>query len=328
MSASPTPALRRGANRRLDLNLLRVVLALHEERHVGRAASRLGMSQPSMSAALARLRDALDDPLFVRTARGMEPTARAEAIVAPAREMLERVEREVLTAPSFDPSNESHPFTFALTDVGEMVFLPRILARIQAIAPEARLRSVTSAPEEMRLGLESGDIDLAIGYFPDLEKRSFFGQRLFEHHFTCLVRADHPGVGDRLSLDQFLGLRHIVVRAGGRSQELFEKVLLAKRIKRDVALDTPHYLSLPMIIARSDLIATVPHAVGLYHAGMSTNIRTVPPPLELPRIVLKQHWHRRAHRDARCVWLRRLVCDLFSQASDEWVTEGQGDPSA
>ena len=150
-----------------------------------------------------------------------------------------------------------------------------------------------------------------------------FSQRLFEHHFTCLLRADHPRVGEHLALDQFLALRHVVVRAEGRSQELFEKVLAAKRIKRDVALDTPHYLSLPMIIARSDLVATVPHAVGVYHARMSSNVRAVAPPLELPPIVLKQHWHRRVHRDARCLWLRRLVCDLFSQESDEWVTEGQ-----
>ena len=124
-----------------------------------------------------------DDPLFVRTAHGMEPTPRAQALIAPAREVLSRVERDVLPGLAFDPATADVTFTFALSDVGEMVFLPRILERIQRLAPLASLRSVTPAPSDLREGLETGEIDLAVGYFPDLETNNFFQQRLFTHHF-------------------------------------------------------------------------------------------------------------------------------------------------
>jgi DNA-binding transcriptional LysR family regulator len=310
-------------NQRLDLNLLPIAVALYEERGVSKAANRLGMSQPAVSAALAKLRKAFDDPLFIRTARGMEPTSRAQALIAPARDVLSRVERDMLSGLAFDPASAKVTFTFALSDVGEMVFLPNILERLQRVAPLASVRSVSPPPSELRDGLDSGAIDLAVGYFPDLETSNFFRQRLFTHHFCCLLRADHPIGGKRLSLKQFLGLKHVVVHSAGRSQELFERFLARNRIHPNVVLLTPHFMSLPMIIGKSDLVATVPHAIGMYYSGPASNIKTVLPPFpDMPRIVLKQHWHRKAHHDPRNQWLRKLVSELFNQESDEWKTNG------
>jgi len=309
-------------NRRLDLNLLPIAVVLYEERGVGRAATRLGMSQPAVSSALARLRGAFDDPLFVRTARGMEPTPRAHALIATARDALARIERSVVAEMAFDQARSDATFTFALSDVGEMVFLPRILESVQREAPLASVRSVSLPPAELRRGLETGDIDLAIGYFPDLETSNYFQQRLFSHHFCCLLRADHPIAAKRLSVRQFMELGHVVVRAEGRSQELFERYLARKKIHHKIVLVTPHFMSLPMIIARSDLVSTVPHALGMYYSASSANIRTVLPPFaDLPQIVIKQHWHRKAHHDPRSQWLRRLMTRLFSQESDEWKEE-------
>ena len=312
-------------NHRLDLNLLPIAVALYEERGVSRTATRLGMSQPAVSSALARLRKAFDDPLFVRTAHGMEPTARAQALIAPARDVLARVERDMLSGMAFNPATANVKFTFALSDVGEMVFLPRILESLQTLAPLASVRSVSPPPGELRKGLETGEIDLAVGYFPDLEMSNFFQQRLFTHHFCCLLRADHPITSKRLSLKQFLGLKHVVVHAEGRSQELVERFLARNKLHPTVVLVTPHFMSLPMIIAKSDLVATVPHAIGMYFSNSSANIKTVLPPFpDAPRIVLRQHWHRKSHHDPRNQWLRRIVSGLFNQESDEWKGKAGG----
>jgi DNA-binding transcriptional LysR family regulator len=310
-------------SQRLDLNLLPIAVALYEERGVSRTATRLGMSQPAVSAALGKLRKAFGDPLFIRSGRGMEPTPRAHALIAPARDVLSRVDRDVLSGLAFDAATAKVTFTFALSDVGEMVFLPRILERLLRRAPLAAVRSVSPPPNELRAGLETGEIDLAVGYFPDLETSNFFRQRLFTHHFCCLLRADHPIGSRRLSLKQFLSLKHVAVRAAGRSQEIFNRFLAKKRVHPTVALVTPHFMSLPAIIGKSDLVATVPHAIGMYFSGSWANIKAVLPPFpDAPGIELKQHWHRKVHHDPRNQWLRRLVSQLFNQESDEWRTEG------
>ena len=306
-------------NARLDLNLLPIAVALYDERSVSRTATRLGMSQPAVSSALSRLRKAFGDPLFIRSGRGMQPTPRAQSFIAPAREVLARVDRDVLSELSFDPAAAKTTFTLALSDVGEMVFLPRILQRLQRLAPQAAVRSVSPPPAELRESMEAGEIDLAIGFFPDLERSNFFRQRLFSHHFACLIRADHPAAQRRLSVAQFLALKHVAVRAAGRSQELFHRFLAAHKIHLDVVLVTPHFMSLPAIIGRSDLVATVPHAIGMYCASAGTNVKAVLPPFrKAPKIELKQHWHRKAHHDGRNQWLRKLVSQLFTQESDEW----------
>lgn len=301
-----------------DLNLLRVIVALYDARSVSRAAQTLGLSQPTVSAALARLRKTFGEPLFVKTAGGMSPTARAHALVIAAREVLARVAADVLSETSFDPATTSSMFTFALSDVGEMVFLPKILQSLQRQAPSASIRSVSLPPLQIGQGLESGEIDLAIGYFPDLKSTVYFQQRLLTHHFICLLRADHPMRGHKLSLEQFLGLGHAVVRAEGRSQEIFEKYLERKKIQRRIVLRTPHFMSIPSIIGKSDLVVTLPHAIGQFYSRLGANIKIVQPPLAIPKIDLRQHWHRNYHHDPRHKWLRRLVSELFNDESDEW----------
>ena len=305
--------------RDFDLNLLRVVLAVHEEGSVSAAARRLGISQPAASAALARLRAALGDPLFVKTSRGMEATPRATTLIPLARDILNRVHRDLLTQTAFDPATSGERFTIAMSDIGEMVFLPRLLEHLSRLAPNAQVRSVSASPAAIEHGLEAGEIDLAVGYFPDLKKSSFFQQRLFTHHFVCLLRADHPLRGRKLTLAQFLRLDHAVVRAEGRSQEILERHLEKRRITRKIALLTPHFMSIPMVIARSDLVVTVPHALGRYLAASGAGVKVMEPPVKLPGIEVKQHWHRKFNNDAKVTWLRKLVAELFNDATDEYA---------
>jgi DNA-binding transcriptional LysR family regulator len=295
---------------RFDLNLLPIALAIYEEKSVSGAGKKLGMSQPAVSAALNRLRHTFSDQLFVRTANGMEPTPRGLGLIQPARDILARVQHEVLEGETFDPKTTRARFSVVASDIGEMVFLPSLLARIQRDAPHASVSSLTLSVAETAAAIETGHVDLAIGYFPDLQKNNFYQQRLFSHSFTCLLRSDHPIQGDRLSMKQFLELGHAVIKSEGRSQEVFERFLEKKKVERRVVLSTPHFMSIPFILSTSDLVATVPLAVGTSFAKFAS-VRLVKPPLKIPSFDLKQHWHRKFHQDARNKWLRSIVSELF-----------------
>ncbi|WP_186086448.1 LysR family transcriptional regulator [Burkholderia gladioli] len=302
----------------LDLNLIPYLVALDETRNVSRAGDLLGVSQPRVSAALGRLREHFGDPLFVRTSRGMEPTPRALALVPAARDALAQIRRGLVAPHDFDPATDTSTFSIALSDVGEIVFLPRLLQELARRAPGANLRSVSLPHAEIERGLEAGSVDLAVGYFPDLGGSNFFQQRLFTHRFICLMRRGHPLAGKPLTLEQFLAFGHAVVRAEGRSQEILEQHLAKARLQRRAVLETPHFMSLPFILGRTDLIATVPHAIGYAYAAEHASITLVEPPLPLPRFDLRQHWHRKYHNDPRTAWLRGMVADLFNDALDEW----------
>lgn len=304
--------------RPVDLNLLSVLVSVFEQGSVSRAAQRLGMSQSAVSTALSRLRRAYGDPLFNRVGHGVEPTARMRAMIEPLREALSRVAGTLVSEKGFTPRTTEQTFTFAMTDLGEMVFMPKILRHLREAAPRATVRAVAASATQIERGLESGEIDLAVGYFPDLREKSFLEKHLFFHHFVCLLRANHPVTASTLSLAQFLNLEHAVVYGAGRTHEIFERFLRAKKIHRRVALETPHFLSIPSIISQSDLVVTVPHAVGVFVTNVHMNIRIAHPPVRTPKIDLKLHWHRNFQRDPKSRWLRELVAGLFTDETDEW----------
>ena len=297
----------------LDLNLLRVLVAIDDKRSVSAAAIQLQRSQPSVSSALGKLRSFFADPLFVRSGNTMQPTPRAVEIMDPVRGVLSRIGMEIVAAPTFEPASSHRPIVLALSDVGEVVFLPAILQHLRQVAPEATLRSVSLPAEEVAGGLEAGTIDLALGYFPNLKRHNFFQQTLFSDSFTCLIRADHPVRSPRLSQKQFMQLDHAVVRAESRTEEVIERFLARRRIRRRVRLTTPHFASVPPIVEQSDLVVTVPVPLARYFSTVSARIRVVRPPFDPPRIDLKQIWHRKFHHDARNRWLRSLMCALFQK---------------
>jgi DNA-binding transcriptional LysR family regulator len=173
-------------------------------------------------------------------------------------------------------------------------------------------------PQQIARGLEKGEIDLAVGYFPDLRDKSFLEKHLFFHHFVCLLRANHPITATTLSLSQFLSLEHAVVYGAGRTYEIFERFLRSKKIHRRVVVQTPHFMSIPFIISQSDVVVTVPHAVGMFVKSVHMDIRIAQPPMRTPKIDLKQHWHRNFQREPRNKWLREVVATLFTDDLDEW----------
>jgi DNA-binding transcriptional LysR family regulator len=298
---------------KLDLNLLYVLVALDEARSVSGAARLLRRSQPSVSVALAKLRTFFGDPVFVRSGNSMEPTPRAGTLIESARAVLSKVGTDIVAEPAFDPARSTAPVTVVLSDAGEVMMIPKLLHRLRESMPNASLRSVTLPAAEVALQLESGAVDLAIGYFPDLRKNNFYQQALYSDTFASLIRADHPLRTEKLSVNEYLRLEHAVVRAENRTEEVIESYLDRRRIRRNVVLYTPHFASIPIIVARSDLIVTIPSPLAEYFSSVAAGVRLVKLPFKPPHITIKQFWHRKFHHDARSRWLRALMFEIFHE---------------
>lgn len=294
----------------VDLNLLVVFDALLRTRSVTGAARALHMSQPATSFALNRLRKTFGDPLFVRTARGIHPTPFAEKLAEPLAGILDRIRSDLLQQPTFEPATVERAITLNLHDIGELVFLPAILKKMSKVAPGIVIRTVNLPITDLLLALQSGEVDLAIGHFPELAGASLFQQQLFSHSFTCLVRRNHPAVNTEMSRKQFTEGWHGVVHTAGQMDDTLEKELATQGLRRKVALRIEHYLAVPMILTQSDLIFTVPYAIGERLSKLG-DIKLVRTPFKAKPRVVKQHWHARFQHDPANQWLRRLVADLF-----------------
>lgn len=302
-----------------DLNLLVVFDAMLVHQSVTRAGNAIGLSQPAMSAAVAKLRALFNDPLFVRTSSGMSPTALAAELAGPVHQVLDTVKSDILQKSSFNPARTERGFGLITPDIGEFALLPRIFTRLAIEAPYAKLRATSMPATATAQALEAGASDLAVGYFPDLTGAGFYQQRLFRNAYICMVRANHPHIRGRLSLKQFVEGAHAVVRPEGRSH-IFEVFLQQRGIVRDVRLDIAHFTSLLAIIIESDLIATVPLDIGVAFARLA-KIKLLDPPIKPPAFDVKQYWHRRFNKDPANIWLRRTVHDLFSDYEERTAGE-------
>ena len=306
-----------------DLNLLPIVVALYDELSVSRAARQLGMSQPAVSKALRRLREAFDDSLFVRGPSGIVPTPRAHAIVRAARPHLRHLQEDLLKGEHFDPETSTRPIVLGLSDIAEMAFLPSILDHFRVHAPKAPVRSVTVTDVKLAEGLETGDVDVAAGYFPALAQRNFRQRRLSRHGFACLMRAGHPLWKKRLTVAAYLAADHIVIRREGRSQELLERFVERRKMRRKVAMYTTNVLSVPFIVMDTHLVATLPYAVVTRFASLTSRLAAALLPFDLT-YDLKLHWHRRFDNEPRSIWLREQLAAVFKD--HQWLEPPAGPP--
>jgi DNA-binding transcriptional LysR family regulator len=309
------------APRQFDLNLLPIAVALYDDLSVSRTARRLGVSQPAISRALRRLREAFDDPLFVRRPTGITPTPRAHALVRAARHHLDQLQHDLIKHEPFDPSTSTRPIAIAISDVAELAFFPAVIDHFRRHAPKCQLRAVSLIDAQLANGLESGDVDLAAGYFPALSSRSFRHRRVSRHGFACLMRAGHPLWKRRLTLAAYLSAEHVVVRAEGRSQELLERFIERRRLKRKEAVHTSHVLGVPFIIMASDLLATLPYAVVMRFASLTSGVVAALPPFDVT-YDLKLHWHRRYDNEPRSRWLREQLASVFHE--HKWLQPPSG----
>jgi len=293
--------------RSLDLNLLGVLDAVLEARHITRAARKLGLSQSAVSHALARLREALGDELLVRGPGGLVPTERALAIAEPLRSTLAALERTLASPAPFDAPASNRTFRVAAGDYAEFVLLPPLLARLKAEAPGVNLWVTSATQEEMNTRLAAGELDFGLGVplgsaaGAGLRERTLFGE-----HFVCMVRADHPTVGDTLTLDQYVGMPHAFIAPRGRKGGVVDTALSELNLERRIALAVPHFLVVPHIVAGSDLIVTL--AARVAHAfALHLPLRILAPPLTLPTFQITVSWHNRHQQDPGHVWLREVL---------------------
>ena len=293
--------------RDVDLNLLRVFDAVLREGGVTPAASLLGLTQPAVSNALARLRKLFGDSLFVRTPSGMEPTPFARELAEPVRQALALLESALAHGPGFDPASASRAFRFYMSDVGQIEFLPPLVERVQREAPGVRLEAVALDVDDIGAALAAGGLDLAIGFLPGLGP-PVRRRPLFRDPYVCLMRAGHPI--QTLTRKKFLGASHALVtyRGGHRViEEAFERAGLARRI----ALRVPHFTVVPMVLERTDLILTLPARVARVFEQRGA-FKSLPPPLAIPPAEVAVHWHERFEADPGNRWLRERVIELFA----------------
>jgi len=293
-----------------DLKLLQLFDTLYDTRSVTRAADQLGQSQPTISIWLKQLRGHLGDPLFVRTGSGMSATPRADALIAPCREILESIRRLSERDAGFDPATAKRRFRVCMTDASHVTILPRLLAHLRVQAPGIRLEAAKIDGNTER-ALESGEADLAIGYVPWLAG-GIYQQQLFEQDWVCLSNASHPRVRMRLTLKQYRSESHVLIAAGTGAQ-LLELALGRERIDRQVSLVLPGFLGLGSIVRTTDLIATLPRHIGTTLADAS-GLRLHECPFPVDRFFVRQHWHLRYHQDAGNRWLRGVVATIFGSA--------------
>jgi DNA-binding transcriptional LysR family regulator len=293
---------------KLNLDWLEVFVQIYKTKSVTRAASALGIEQASASIALNKLRLHFDDQLFVRTIDGMIPTPRAQSIYPDLLEALARIEMARGVPAAFSPATAEREFRICMTDISEIIILPRLINYLQKTAPglviEAEKISV-----ESRHRLASGDVDLAVGFLPDLEA-GFYQQALFEQDFVCLAAKNHPRIQGKLNARLFFNEGHILVTTSGTGHSIVDRLLAKQKIKRRVVLRVPSFLGVARIVAQTDFLVVVPRQLGVALAAQE-DVQVLEPPIRLPHYKVKQHWHERFNADTGNVWLRQTIARLF-----------------
>lgn len=291
--------------------LLQLFDVLYHCRSVTRAAEQLGQSQPTISIWLARLREQLNDPLFVRTPGGMAPTPRADQLIGPCREVLESLRRLTAWEPQFIAATAQRRFRLCVSDASHITLLPSILNHLRSRAPGIRLEAAR-IDGNTESALESGEADLAIGFVPWLGG-GMYQQVLFEQDWVCLSNPQHPRLGNGMSLERYRAEGHVQI-SFGTGQKLLEAGLARAGIERRIMLELPAFLGLGMIIGTTDLLGTLPRHIGQTLADMH-GLQVHDCPFEVEGFTVKQHWHARYHQDNGNRWLRDVVRGLFQQAS-------------
>ena len=294
----------------LDLNLLSVLDAMFREGSVTKAAQSLGLTQSAMSHALNRLRAFFEDPLFVKAGSAMVPTRKAEGLRVAVVDVISTVRQQILAGARFEPSRAKRTFTLCMTDMGELVFLPPLLQRFKKEAPGCSIRTLQVPIEQIEALLASGDADLAVGSIRSAPE-GLFQQMLFLHPLVTIVSTVNREVGAKLTLKQFEEMPHVVVSLMGRSGESYDKALEDQGVQRNIAVMTPHFLMVPLLMERHpELIATVPLELANVFARHGV-VRMLQPPVSIPQVALNQHWHPRFHHDPAIIWLRDLMKRTF-----------------
>ncbi len=296
----------------LDLNLLRVFDAVMTEQNLTRAANRLAMTQPAVSNAVKRLRDALGDELLIRTAHGVKPTARAESLWPAVRRALADLE-EAVAPRSFELAKANATFRMAMADATAGLLLPPLVRLIESEAPGIDIRMVPLTTREPRPMLLRGDIDIAIGFFPGVvaqlqgsTETPVRHERLYAGHYVCVMRKNHPLADKELTLERYCDANHLLVSFSGRARGLVDDALVALNRERRILLTVNQFFTAGKVVAASDLLMVIPfHLIDA--TGMSEQLIWKGLPFSLPEVHIDMLWHERDARSPGHRWLREQL---------------------
>ena len=295
---------------KLDIDWLNVFVEVYKTQSVSRAAERLDMAQANASIALNKLRRHFADRLFSRTSRGMEPTPYARQIYPDVAASVERLVKLFGARPSFDAVTAKRHFRICMTDISEVVVLPTLVNHLRSVAPGVLIET-ERIWSDSALRLESGEVDLAVGFMPHLEA-GFYQQTLFEQDFVCLAAGRHPRIRAKPNKRAFLAEGHILVTTSGTGHAIVDKVLAQKGYRRRIVMKVPSFLAVARIVAQTELLVIVPRRLGETLAQQE-RVRMFEPPVSLPSFAVKQHWHERFHADAGNAWLRKMLAELVGR---------------
>ncbi|PWB90584.1 LysR family transcriptional regulator [Methylocystis sp. MitZ-2018] len=294
-----------------DINLLVAFDLLMEEKNVSRAAERMFVTQSAMSHTLQRLRQQLDDPLLVKTPAGMKPTDRALSLVDPVKAVLRDIKRLIRAPEEFDPAQSRRRFVIAATDYMDLLVLPPLVERITLGAPGIDIhvkRTESPFPEE---DLEHNDLDVVLGFDAILKPPAYLSRtKLFEDRMACVVGRQHMiGRSGRLTLEEYVSRKHMLISRTGTRAGLIDEWLAERGLARRIALIVPHFLSAPFIVAKTDMILSLPERIAIEFIGLAP-LKTVAIPIELPAYDLVMVWHPLHDLDPAHRWLRDQIVEV------------------
>lgn len=306
--------------RTLDLNLLRVFDAVMAERSMTRAAQRLAMTQPAVSHALKRLREATGEELFIREAFGMRPTSRAEALWPDVRAALDRL-RNALEPGEFEPGREAFSCRIAMADATAALLLPPLVARLEREAALANVHVLPLTTRDPRSLLEQGEADMAVGYFPGAvaalkaqgDTALIRQHRLYESDYVCVMRQGHPLADATMDLDTYCAARHMLVSFSGRPQGFVDEALAALGRSRRIVLTVNQFFTAGRVVTQSDLLTVLPTSF-VEATGYKGQIVERPLPMPLSRVHVDMLWHLRNDDRSAQRWMRDRVVEAAHQA--------------
>lgn len=295
----------------LDFGEIRLIAELASLRKLSAAAARLNLSQSAASHALARLRRRTGDALFVRGSAGFYPTPYGERLSAAARQALDILLDGLASNAPFDAASTTRRFNVYLSDVGQMVLLPKLLAFLAREAPQASLRAWPIPLDDPGTQLASGEVDLAVGFFSNLAA-GFRQSLLFRERYVCVVRDDHPNFRSGMTAEGFAKSPRAIADASGMAHAVVEEELRKQGLVASPRLTVPQFMVLPLVIANSDLLVIMPSRLAKAFAQL-VSIKILRPPVALKPYDIKIYWHERFHQDPASRWFRRTLAELFRQ---------------
>ena len=298
-------------NRQPELADLKAVMALIEHGTVTRAAQALGTTQSALSYQLDRMRKRFGDALFVRIGNRMAATPFTQRLAEPAARVLRIMETEINSLQSFDPATTTREFRIGMNELGAITLVPRLVRRLAELAPNAAISPVQLGSETLSTALESGQIDLAVGFFATSDPR-LFQQRLYQRDYVCIARRDHPQVGAALSWRAFSLARKVHTSAIPVTTGWLETQLRKASFSPSVTMSIQHIAAIPFIVAASDMVAIVPRELHDLFSPIVA-LKTVRLPKAIPAITIRQYWHPRIASDPSVKFLRELVFEVASE---------------